>query len=319
VITNDSFHPASHPHIVVADARKAFAKVVSRFRPHPQTLPLEIHASAVVEPSAKIARTVHVGANAYIGAGVTIETGAVIKAGAVIAAGSKIGKGSTVGANVVLHENTILSERVVVHSGAVLGAFGFGYDSSEKGHVLSHQMGNVVIEDDVEIGANTTIDRATYGSTVVGRGTKVDNLVQIAHNCRIGKHNMLCSQVGIAGSVVTGDFVVMAGQVGIRDHADIGDQVRIGAKAGVKGDVPAGETYLGTPATPERLQMQLMISMQRLPEMRRAVRKIERRFEELLADVEKLGVTMSKSEQSSKSKAASSVKADAPAEKKDAA
>jgi UDP-3-O-[3-hydroxymyristoyl] glucosamine N-acyltransferase len=288
VITNDSFHPASHPHIVVADVRSAFAKIVSRFRPQAPCLKAEIHPTAVVEPTASVDATAHVGANAYLGAEASIGAESVIRPGAVVSAGAKIGKQSTVGANAVLHDNTVLGDRVIIHAGAVLGAYGFGYDSSEQGHALSHQLGNVVIEDDVEIGANTTIDRATYGSTVIGQGTKVDNLVQIGHNCRIGKHNMLCSQVGIAGSVVTGDFAVMAGQVGIRDHASIGDNVRIGAKAGVKGDVPSGETYLGTPATPERLQMQLMISMQRLPEMRRAVRKMERGLEQLSSAVEKL-------------------------------
>ena len=279
VITDGSFQPQSHPYIVVADVARAFESIVAHFRP-PQPEPAPgVHPSAVVEPSANIDSKAHVGPNVYVGHGATIGAGSQVQAGATIAAGSQIGENCLVGPNVVIYENCCIGDRVTIHGNATIGAYGFGYDSSSGRHILSHQLGNVVIEDDVEVGANSTIDRGTYGSTVVGEGTKIDNLVQIAHNCRIGKHNMLCSQVGIAGSAVTGDYVVMAGQVGVRDHVDIGDGVRLGAKSGVRGDIPAGETFFGTPALPERQQMQLMISLTKLPETRKIVRLLQKQMQ----------------------------------------
>jgi UDP-3-O-[3-hydroxymyristoyl] glucosamine N-acyltransferase len=163
----------------------------------------------------------------------------------------------------------------------VLGAYGFGYKTVEGRHRLSAQLGNVVLEADVEVGAGATIDRGSYGSTVVREGTKIDNLVMIGHNCRIGRHNLLCSQVGIAGSTTTGDYVVMGGQVGVRDHVHIGDRASLGAKAGVKGDVPAGEYYFGFPATPERDQLALQAALAKLPELRRHVKELQRQLDEL--------------------------------------
>ena len=169
-------------------------------------------------------------------------------------AGCRIGRGATIFPNAVLYENTVVGPRCVIHAGAVLGAYGFGYETVDGRHTLSAQLGNVVLGADVEIGAGTTIDRGTYGPTVIGEGTKIDDQVMIAHNCRIGRHNMLCSQVGIAGSTSTGDYVVMAGQVGVRDHVHIGERAVLGAMAGVINDVPDGARMIGIPATPEREQ-----------------------------------------------------------------
>jgi UDP-3-O-[3-hydroxymyristoyl] glucosamine N-acyltransferase len=157
----------------------------------------------------------------------------------------------------------------------VLGADGFGYRPHGGRHVKVPQLGHVEVGDDVEIGACTTIDRGTFAATRIGEGTKIDNLVQVAHNCRIGRHNLLVSQMGIAGSSTTGDHVVAAGQVGIVDHVHIGDRVVIGAKAGVTGDIPTGERVLGAPATPEREQKRILISLEKLPEMRRDLRRIK--------------------------------------------
>ena len=188
----------------------------------------------------------------------------------------------TIFPNAVLYENTVVGPRCLIHANAVLGAYGFGYGFADGRHVLSAQLGNVVLEADVEVGAGSTIDRGTYGPTLIGEGTKIDDLVMVAHNCRIGRHNMLCSQVGIAGSTTTGDYVVMAGQVGVRDHVHIGDRAVLGAMAGVTNDVPEGSRMIGIPATPERDQKVKQAAFSKLPEMRRQLKQLQRTVEALL-------------------------------------
>ena len=181
----------------------------------------------------------------------------------------------------MLYENTIVGPRCMIHANAVLGAYGFGYGFVDGRHVLSAQLGNVVLGADVEIGAGTTIDRGTYGPTTIGEGTKIDDSVMVAHNCRIGRHNMLCSQVGVAGSTTTGDYVVMAGQVGVRDHVHIGDRAVLGAMAGVTNDVPADARMIGIPATPERDQKIKQAAFSKLPEMRRQLKQLQRAVDAL--------------------------------------
>jgi UDP-3-O-[3-hydroxymyristoyl] glucosamine N-acyltransferase len=183
----------------------------------------------------------------------------------------------------VLYESTVVGDRCIIHAGAVIGAYGFGYVSSPQGHVLGEQLGHVEIGDDVEIGACATIDRGTWGATRIGNGTKMDNQVQIGHNCQIGPHNLLCSQVGIAGSCRTGSFVVMAGQVGIADHINISDHSVLCAKAGVMEDLEGGQTWLGAPAKPIREQMQIFATLPRLPEIRRELRNLARQVEAMKA------------------------------------
>jgi len=165
----------------------------------------------------------------------------------------------------VLYENTVVGARSTIHAAAVLGAYGFGYDHVDGRFRLTAQLGNVIVGADVEIGAGTTIDRGTYGPTVIGDGTKIDDQVMIAHNCRLGRHNMLCSQVGIAGSSTTGDYVVLAGQVGVRDHVHVGSGAIVGAKGGIVNDVPEGSRYIGIPATPEREQKLKQAALSKLP------------------------------------------------------
>ena len=162
-----------------------------------------------------------------------------------------------------------------------MGAFGFGYKPDTKGLELSAQLGWVELGDHVEVGAGTTIDRGTYGPTVIGSGTKIDNLVMIAHNCRIGRHNMICSQVGVAGSTTTGEWVIMAGQCGLRDHIHIGDGAVLGARSGVSNDVPPKQTVLGEPAIDLRQRKLQLASMSKLPEMRKHVKHLLKRVEEL--------------------------------------
>jgi UDP-3-O-[3-hydroxymyristoyl] glucosamine N-acyltransferase len=174
-----------------------------------------------------------------------------------------------------------LGNRVVVHAGAVVGADGFGYVFHDGKHVKVPQIGNVIIHDDVEIGANTTIDRAALGSTVIGKGTKIDNLVQVAHNVVMGEHCIVISQVGIAGSTRLGDYVTLAGQVGLAGHLKIGNQVTIAAQAGVMHHIPDGEKWLGTPAQPDRLMKRVYIALQRLPELLHRVSAMEKQLEEM--------------------------------------
>jgi UDP-3-O-[3-hydroxymyristoyl] glucosamine N-acyltransferase len=212
---------------------------------------------------------------ASVGEGSSIGPRCRIHSGAVIGRFCQLGEEVVLHPNVVLYDGTVLGNRVVIHANAVIGADGFGYRFQNGCHVKVPQLGHVEIGDDVEVGACTTIDRGTFQATRVGRGTKIDNLVQVGHNCRIGNHNLFVSQMGIAGSSTTGDYVVVAGQVGIVDHVHIGDRVLIGAKAGVTRDVSAGERLLGAPATPEREQKRILISLEKLPEMRRDLRRIK--------------------------------------------
>lgn len=270
--------------IQVADVHHAFAKIVQHFRPQLAAAPAGIHASAIVEATAKLASDVTVHAMAFVDHDVEIGSQCVIHPGARILRGSKIAPGCTIFANAVLYEGTIIGPRCIVHAGASLGAYGFGYKIQEGRHVLSAQLGYVELQADVEVGANTTIDRGTYGPTIIGEGTKIDNLVMIAHNCRLGKHNLICSQVGIAGSTTTGDYVVMAGQVGVRDHVHIGSGAVLGAMSGVANDVPDKAHMLGAPAIPERDQKLQFATLAKLPEMRKMLKDHEKKLNTLLGD-----------------------------------
>lgn len=269
------------PAIVVSDVHAAFAVIVSHFRPLRAKKRSGVSASASVSSKARLAMDVEVHPGATVGDDAIIGAGTVVHAGVRIMAGCVIGENVTLFPNVVLYENTRVGDRTIIHAGAAIGAYGFGYRQVDGRHKLSAQLGNVEIAADVEIGACTTIDRGTYGPTVIGEGTKIDNLVMIAHNCRIGRHNLICSQVGVAGSTSTGDYVVMAGQVGVRDHVHIGDRAVLGSKAGISNDVKAGIEMLGAPAVPIREAKLQMAAITRLPEMRRQFRILQRQFEEL--------------------------------------
>jgi UDP-3-O-[3-hydroxymyristoyl] glucosamine N-acyltransferase len=277
-----SFAPNSLPVIQVDDAHRAFAAIVAHFHPPRPRQRVGVSPLAVVSPTAKLGKNVDIHPFATVGEDVEIGDNTVIHASVHILEGAKIGPDVTIFPNAVLYENTIVGPRCVIHAGAVLGAYGFGYSLVDGRHCLSAQLGNVVLEADVEIGAGTTVDRGTYGSTLIGEGTKIDNQVMIAHNCRIGRHNMLCAQVGIAGSTTTGDYVVMAGQVGVRDHVHIGTKAVLGAMAGVINDVPDNARLVGIPATPEREQMVKQAALTKLPEMRRQVKQLKADVERLL-------------------------------------
>ncbi|MGI9470454.1 MAG: UDP-3-O-(3-hydroxymyristoyl)glucosamine N-acyltransferase [Rubripirellula sp.] len=277
VITSAEIELGNKAQIIVADPRAAFAKIVATFRP-----PIEASVPSVgIDPTAKVDPSAIVHPTATVGAGAVIGARTQIMPGVVIGPKSQIGDDCLLHANVTLYEYTELSDRVIIHAGTVIGAHGFGYRQEAGRHMPTPQLGYVAIGCDVEIGAGVTIDRGTYGATRVGEGTKIDNQVMIAHNCQIGKHNLLCSQVGIAGSCRTGDYVVLAGQVGLKDHITLGDGAIVGAQAGVMDDCPGNEVYLGSPATPQREQMQIMAVERRLPEMRRELKKLRREMDQL--------------------------------------
>jgi len=282
VVAPRSVVPNGVPVIQVDDVHQAFKVIVARFHPPRTNHRIGVSPMAVVSPTATLGINVDVHPLTTIGDDVEIGDDSTIHSGVHIMAGSRIGRQVTIFPNVVLYENTIVGPRCVIHADAVLGAYGFGYCCDQGRHQLSAQLGNVILGADVEVGAGTTIDRGTYGPTSVGDGTKIDNQVMIAHNCRIGRHNILCAQVGIAGSTSTGDHVVMAGQVGVRDHVHIGTGAMLGAMSGVMNDVPDGARMVGIPATPEREQMVKQAALSKLPEMRRQLKHLQCAVDKLL-------------------------------------
>ncbi len=264
--------------VEVENAETAFTRLAQEFRNEVERPRIGVSSAAQVDSTAMICKDVDIYPGAFVGANCVIGKGSTIYPGVCLLENCEIGENVQIFPNAVLYENTKVGDNSIVHAGAVLGAFGFGYKSSANGHELSAQLGNVELGVKVEIGANTTIDRGTFDSTTIGDGTKIDDLVMIGHNCQVGQHNLLCSQVGIAGSCTTGDFVVMAGQVGIGDHLNIGSKAILMAKAGLMHNVPEGETYLGIPATPVREQMQILAVKAKLPEMRKSLKKVTKQL-----------------------------------------
>lgn len=242
------------------------------------------HASAIVAPDARIGAGVHIGPLVVIESGAVIGDGVVLEARVFVGRDAKIGRDSWLKPGVVVSDFCILGERVRVQPGAVIGADGFGYETVQGAHRRVPQVGHVVLEDDVEVGANTTIDRARFSVTRIGRGTKIDNLVQIAHNVVVGQHCFIVSQAGIAGSTTLEDYVVLGGQVGLAGHLHIGKGVRVGAQAGVLGDVEAGAIMLDSPAVPFGLAKKLMVLKQRLPDLFKKVDSLEKQLENLSRD-----------------------------------
>ena len=271
----DAELPAGAAAIRVDDPHAALALVLPVLYPEP-TEPPGVHPTAVVGEGTEIGEGASVGAYAVIGRGVFIGARARIGPQTVVGDGCRVGADSTLHAHVTLYRGVTVGERCAVHSGTRLGADGFGYAFVDGAHRKVPQVGGCVIEDDVEIGANVTIDRGSVGDTVVGRGTKIDNLVMIGHNCRIGRHVIVVSQVGISGSTTVGDYAVLGGQAGVQGHITIGAGAKVGGQAGVIGDVAAGETVSGYPARPHREAMRVSALLFRLPELVKQVRRLER-------------------------------------------
>jgi UDP-3-O-[3-hydroxymyristoyl] glucosamine N-acyltransferase len=236
----------------------------ARLWPRP---PAGIHATAVVAPSAKVDPSAHVGPLCVIGEGAAVAAGAVLEARCHVGPRASVGVDCWLKPGVVVGDYCVLGARCRIQSGAVIGSDGFGYEPVNGEIRRIPQIGNVVLEDDVEVGANSTLDRARFSQTVVGRGTKIDNLVQIAHNVRIGRQCLITAQVGIAGSTTLGDHCVLGGQSGVAGHLTLGDRVKLGAQTGLFEDVPADGFMNGTPAVPFGLERRLVVLSRRLPDL----------------------------------------------------
>jgi UDP-3-O-[3-hydroxymyristoyl] glucosamine N-acyltransferase len=255
----------------------AFAQALALFhRPLPP--PVGIHPTAVVARSAGVSEPVSIGAHVVIGEDVEIGAGAAIHPNVTVYAGVRIGRDFVAHAGVVIREHVVIGDRVVLQPGVVIGADGFGFAPGPEGAVKIPQTGTVVIEDDVEVGANTTVDRATMGATVIRRGAKLDNLVMIAHGCEVGAHSFLAAQVGIAGSTKIGRGVQMGGQAGAAGHLTIGDGVQVAAQSGIPSSVAPGQIVGGYPAVEVTLWRRTSAALRRLPELLRRVRRLERRL-----------------------------------------
>jgi UDP-3-O-[3-hydroxymyristoyl] glucosamine N-acyltransferase len=262
--------------IRVANARIAFARVLPLFFPE-RTFAPGLDPTAVAAPSAHIDPTAHIGPHCVIGEKASIGPGVVLQGGNHIGNQCVIGAQSRLFPNVVLYDQTQIGQRVRIHAGAVIGSDGFGYVFDAGLHRKVPQVGQVIVQDDVEIGANVTIDRGALGPTVIGKGTKIDNLVMIAHNVSLGEHCLVVAQVGVAGSTKIGHYTTLAGQAGITGHLKIGDKVTIAAQSGVMHDVPDGGKWLGSPAQPDRQAKRQMIALHHLPELIRRVAELEKR------------------------------------------
>jgi UDP-3-O-[3-hydroxymyristoyl] glucosamine N-acyltransferase len=277
------------PMIEVDDPITAFLAVRTHLVANAKPRWTGVHHRAYVSPDAVLGEDVAVYPLAYVGDGVILGAGSTIHPGAVVGEGCRLGRGVILHPNVVLYPNVVLGDRVEVHAGTVLGGDGFKYHVVDGRHMKVPHSGRVEVGDDVEIGSNCAIDRATFETTRIGEGTKIDNLVMIGHNNQIGRHNILCGQVGIAGSCKTGDYVIMAGQAGIKDHTEIGDKVIVGAQAGVHRNIPAGQNVLGSPAIPVREQRRIFQMIARLPEMHKHLRELAAQVAVLTATPPSIG------------------------------
>ncbi len=277
IIADKRFSSAKKILIRVPNARIAFAKALALFFPE-RTYPAGVHPTAVVAKSAKVDATAHIGPHCVVGERARIGARAVLQAGDVVGDDCKLGDEVTLFPNVTVYPRSEIGARVRIHAGTAIGSDGFGYVQDGGIHRKVPQVGNVIIGDDVEIGANVTIDRGALDPTVIGRGTKIDNLVQIAHNVEIGEGSLIVAQVGISGSTKLGKYVILAGQVGLAGHLKIGNQVTVAAKSGVMNDIPDGGKWLGIPAQPDKQTKRQLIAIQHLPELLRRVSALEKKL-----------------------------------------
>lgn len=277
VICSKAARVPGAPALLRCDNPKAGFAAAMRFFYPPETFEGGVHPSAVIEDGAVVYPSASVGANCFVGAGSLLEAGAALRPNCYVGRNVKIGENCVLYPNVTVLDRCELGKRVILHSGVVIGADGFGYVREEGMHVKVPQVGNVALEDDVEIGANSAVDRATLGTTRVGRGTKIDNLVQVGHNVTIGNDCVICGSVGISGSVEIGDNVVMGGQVGVSDHVKIGGGCILGGRTAVLEDIPDKSFYSGFPARPHRRTMKIFSALDKLPDL---LPEIERLIEE---------------------------------------
>jgi UDP-3-O-[3-hydroxymyristoyl] glucosamine N-acyltransferase len=273
----DFSEPTTAAQIRVANPAKAFEQVVLKLAPEPVKFAEGIHPTAVVDATTKLGDRVSIQPHAVIEAGATIGADTVIGAGSYIGRDCAIGAQTLIYPNVTVRERSIIGERVIIHSGAVIGADGFGFEMVEGRYTKIPQIGFVQIDDDVEIGANTTIDRARFGRTWIQRGVKIDNLVQVAHNVVIGEHTAIAAQAGMAGSVRVGKYVVIAGQAGLVGHVEVGDRAIIGAQTGVTKSIGTGP-WLLSPAVPLGEAKEQIAWTHRLGKLYARVKAIEKKL-----------------------------------------
>ena len=265
------------PAIRVDDPFAAFASLLERLMPDPDRMfPPGIHPTAVIDPTAEVEEATAVGPYSVIGPGTVIGAGSRLGAHVILGCDISIGRDCLLHSGVTVREGCILGDRVIIHSGVIIGSDGFGYLTSRQGIRKIPQIGVVEIQDDVEIGSGSCVDRATTGRTVLGAGSKIDNLVQIGHNVSIGKSCSLSAQTGIAGSSTLGNGVFTGGQVGIGDHIRIGDGVKAGGQTGITHDIPAGQTIFGYPALELTETFRMFAALRKLPELLRRVTRLEK-------------------------------------------
>jgi UDP-3-O-[3-hydroxymyristoyl] glucosamine N-acyltransferase len=271
--------PAEKTFIRVKNPQWAFAQILNLFDQERKKHPKGVSPQAAIDAGADVDKSAGIGPFAVIEAGAKVGARTVVYAGAYIGRGCTVGEDCIIYPNVVLREDTQVGQRVIIHAGTVLGADGYGFATIGGRHQKIPQIGRVVVEDDVELGANVTIDRATTGETRIGAGTKIDNLVHLAHNVQVGRDCLIVAQVGVAGSTKVGNKVTLGGQVGIVGHVTIGDGAVITAQTGVMNDVAAGAVLFGTPARPHREAMKLQALFGKLPEIYEALRALKKKFE----------------------------------------
>lgn len=261
----------------VKNPRVAFARLLPLFSPEP-SYPAGVHPTAVIAPSAKVDSTAHIGPHCVVGERAVIGARTALLGGNHVGDDVRIGEDCRCFANVVVYPRTQIGSRVRIHAGSVIGADGYGYVFDQGQHLKILQLGNVIIHDDVEIGANACIDRGALGSTVIGRGTKIDNLVQVAHNVVVGEGCLLVGQCGIAGSTRLGDYVIIGGQAGVGGHLKIGNRVTVGGQSGMFIDSPDGGKWLGSPASPDREAKRQIIALRRLPDLLQRMAELEEKI-----------------------------------------
>ena len=265
--------------LAVPDVNQALDNLLLLFAPEPDLPQPGIHPSAVVDPAAQLAPTVTVGPHAVIAPDVTIDDQTVIGPGCVVGRAVTIGPHCQLGPNVVIQPRCTLGRNVIIHANSTIGTDGFGYRLVDGRHQKIPHIGRVIIQDDVEIGSNTCIDRAKFGATTIGAGTKIDNLVQIAHNVQTGQNCIIIAQAGVAGSARLGDYVVLAGQVGVRDHVTIGDAAMVGAQCGVAGDVEPKARIAGSPGKDARTFFRQLKLIDQLPQMAQDLKRLKKSIE----------------------------------------
>ncbi len=268
----------SGPRIESPDPYLSFARAVAFFHPPYRVEEHKIHPAAVVAPGAVLEEPVEIGPFAVVEEGARIGGGTLVEAGCYVGEDCRIGRECRLHPRVVLYRETEIGDRVEIHAGAVLGSDGFGYAREGAKYVKFPQVGKVVVEDDVEIGANATIDRAALGETRIGRGVKLDNLVHLAHNCKVGEDTAFAAQVGVSGSTEIGARCMIGGQVGFAGHTKVGDQVIVYAQSGVHDDLPANTRWIGSPAQPAREGFRNMAAFSRLHEMARRLKELEKKL-----------------------------------------